>query len=59
MRRQATPIDWDSIPVSIQQGRDPNPQNHHAAASAEERAVAFRGLARKILLRRAQRIAQN
>jgi hypothetical protein len=59
MRRQAAPIDWDSIPTCIEHDIDPNPQNPHAAASTEQRAEVLRVLARRILLRRAQRIAQN
>ncbi len=58
-RQQAKRIDWDTIPVSIQQDSDPNPNNPYAASSPEERSATFMALARQILLRRARRIVQN
>ena len=57
-RQQAKRIDWDAIPVNIQDS-DPNPSNPHAASSPEERSAAFMALARQIVLRCVRRIVQN
>lgn len=52
-------INWDEIAVVIEPTGDTNPNNPHAAASPQERTESLRSLARQILLRRVQRIAQN
>jgi hypothetical protein len=52
-------IDWDQIPVAIDDNAEPNPRNPHALSSAKDREKAMRDHARTILLRKAMRIASN
>ena len=52
-------IDWDQIPVVIDVSTEPNPRNPHASSSRKDRDRAMRDLARRILLRKARRIASN
>ena len=52
-------IDWDQIPVVIDDSAEANPQNPHASSSPKDRERAMRDLARTILLRKARIIASN
>ncbi len=52
-------IDWESIPVVIEDDCEPNPQNPFSTVTAEQRDEALRELARTILLRRVDQIGTN
>ena len=52
-------IDWDQIPVVIDESPEPNPRNPHASSTPAERQRAMRNLARTILLRKVKRILSN
>ena len=52
-------IDWDQIPVVIDDSAGTNPQNPHASSSPKDRERAMQDLARTILLRKARIIASN
>ena len=52
-------IDWDQLPVVVDNSPEPNPRNPHASSSPRDRDKAMRDLARAILLRKVKRIASN
>ena len=52
-------IDWDQIPVVIDESPEPNPRNPHALSTPADRQRAMRNLARTILLRKVKRILSN
>ena len=52
-------IDWDAIPIVIEEDPEPNPRNPYSEASTDERERALSGVARSILLRRLKTIASN
>jgi hypothetical protein len=54
-----TKIDWDSMPIVIDEDTEPNQSNPYAASTQEDRDKSLRDLVRTILLRRAKRVASN
>ena len=52
-------IDWDQIPVVVDNSPEPNPRNPHASSSPKDRDKAMGDLARRILLRKVRRISSN
>jgi hypothetical protein len=52
-------VNWDSIPVVIDDDCEPNPRNPYSVSTPDAREKALRDIARTILLRRAKTIATN
>ena len=52
-------VDWDAIPVVIDDDCEPNPRNPYSVSKPEVREKALRDLARTILLRKVKTIVSN
>ena len=52
-------VDWESIPVVIDDNCEANPLNPYAESTPEDRDKVVRDLARTILLRKVKTIASN